>query len=154
MYMTEKRSITIGAMVFALACGTVLAQTKAQAAGDLWLQPAKGGYTVEFVSDQPVAGLQFDVKGIEVTEGQFDCGTGLPETHVASCSINADGNLRVGVFSMNNSPIPDSTIVTIRRAASNQRGDLLSAARAGEPMLDGVLFADAQAADITPAHLK
>lgn len=130
--------------------------SKTAPTGDLWLQAAKGGHTVEFVSDRPIAGLQFDVEGIKAAEGQFDCGVGLTDSHIASCSITDTGALRVIVFSMDNSPIPDSSIVRIRNSASSGRADdVLSSARSkSQPELEGVLFADADAVDVTPEHLK
>ena len=134
----------------------VVAQGKESVSGaDLWLQPVKGGYTIEFVADGKVAGLQFDVKGLKVSEGQFDCGAGLADSHIANCTVNADGVLRVIVFSMDNAPVPDGTIVNIRNASSASRADVLSASRqAAAPELEGVLFADAQAVDVTPEHLQ
>ena len=139
-----------------MAFGIVSAQQKSELnQADLWLQPAKGGYTVEFVSSGEIVGLQFDVKGIEVAEGQFDCGIGLAGSHQASCTINSDGNLRVIVFSMENAAIPDGTMVMIRNAVSADRGNLLGAVRqAAQPTLDGVVFADVQGGNVTPDHLQ
>lgn len=155
--MSNKKLVRVGlAGLVLVASGFAAAQQKSElATADLWMQSAKGGYTVEFVSSGEIVGLQFDVKGIEVAEGQFDCGIGLASTHTASCSINADGNLRVIVFSMENAPIPDGTMVMIRNAVSADRGNLLGAARkAAQPTLDGVVFGDVQGANVTPEHLQ
>lgn len=139
-------------------CGFVAAQQKSDLAqSDLWLQPAKGGYTVEFVSSGDVSALQFDVKGISITEGQYDCGVGLANSHSATCAINSKGNLRVIVFAMDNAPVPDGTMLFIRNVSSTAtRAELLAAARqvAVAPTLGGVLFSDAQATDVTPDHLQ
>jgi len=137
-------------------CSVALGQQKTELSkSDLWLQPVRGGYSIEFVADGKVAGLQFDVKGLKVSEGQFDCGAGLADSHIANCTFNADGQLRVIVFSLDNAPVPDGTIVTIRNASSASRADVLSASRqAAAPALEGVLFADAQAVDVTPEHLQ
>ena len=139
-----------------VAVGVVAAQQKSEIAqSDLWVQPVKGGYTVEFVSSGEIVGLQFDVKGIEVAAGQFDCGIGVAETHIASCTINSEGNLRVIVYSMENSPVPDGTMVMIRTAVSGDRGNLLRAVRkAAQPTLDGIVFGDVQGANVTPDHLQ
>ncbi len=155
--MLNRNLVKAGLVGLALAaCGFASAQQKSELAqADLWLQPAKGGYTVEFVSNGEVVGLQFDVKGIEVAEGQFDCGAGVAETHIASCTINSEGNLRVLVYSMENAPIPDGTMVMIRNAVSADRGNLLGAVRqAAQPTLDGVVFGDVQGANVTPDHLQ
>ncbi|HMB39798.1 MAG TPA: hypothetical protein VKO85_12020 [Wenzhouxiangellaceae bacterium] len=145
------------AAVALMGSGLSFAESKAEiVTADLWLQAAKGGYSVEFVSDGEIAGLQFDVQGLSVAEGQYDCGVGLADSHVANCSINSDGNLRVIVFSMDNAPVPDGTMVFIRNASpSAKRAELLTAARqAAAPTLSGVLLADAEATDVTPDHLK
>lgn len=136
--------------------GLGVAQQKAELAqADLWMQPAKGGFSVEFVSSGEIVGLQFDIKGVQVADGQFDCGIGLASSHTASCSITADGNLRVIVFSMENAPIPDGTMVMVRNAVSADRNNLLGAVRKGsEAALDRVVFADIQGANVTPAHLQ
>jgi len=155
--MSIKQIAKSGLAALALtASAFVVAQGKNDVSGaDLWLQPAKGGHTIEFVADGKVAGLQFDVKGINVTEGQFDCGVGLADSHIANCTVNADGQLRVIVFSMENAPIPDGTLVFIRNGSPTSRSDLLSASRqAAAPALEGVLFSDAQAVDVTPEHLQ
>jgi hypothetical protein len=157
MKMLNKNLVkmSLAGLVLAVS-GFAAAQQKSELAqADLWMQPAKGGYTVEFVSSGEVVGLQFDVKGIEVAEGQFDCGVGLASSHQASCTINAEGNLRVIVFSMENAPIPDGTMVMIRNAVSADRGNLLGAVRkAAQPTLDGVVFADTQGTNVTPDHLQ
>lgn len=155
--MTIQQIARSGLAALALtASAFVVAQGKETTSGaDLWLQPAKGGYTIEFVADGNVAGLQFDVKGLKVSEGQYDCGVGLADSHIANCTVNADGRLRVIVFSMDNAPVPDATLVRIRNASSASRADLLRASRQpAAPALEGVLFADAQAVDITPEYLQ
>lgn len=143
-----------------VAAGAAFANGSDSAQGaDLWIQKAANGFTVEYVSDGSIVGLQFDVKGIKVVEGQFDCGTSVAESHTASCSINSDGNLRVIVFSMTNEVLPDGTMVTIApRSRDNtsrmQARQLAAASEAESVALGGVLFADAQGADVTPDHLQ
>lgn len=147
------RTLTAAA-VFAVAAGSAVADKGELASSDLWIQAAGNGYTVEYVSDGQVSGLQFDVKGIKVAEGQFDCGTSVASTHIASCSINSNGDLRVIVFSMSNAPLGDGTLVTINAPASRDLSKRFDQAAGGEAQLDGVLFSDAQGVDVTPDHLK
>ncbi|HKL52568.1 MAG TPA: hypothetical protein VJ902_01305 [Wenzhouxiangellaceae bacterium] len=149
---------------FAIAAAMLLASAAANAekgnvsGSDLWIQPNGNSYTVEYVSNGQVVGLQFDVKGIKVAEGQFQCGTSVAETHIANCTINEKGNLRVIVFSMENAPLPDGTLVTISAPERDQakRMELRQAAAAVAPtaQLAGVVLSDVQGVDITPAHLK
>src|SRR6056297_1103237 len=122
--MLFKNFTKCGFLALAVASSALaFGQSKGEGLGsDLWLQPTDGGFSVEFVSGGDVAGLQFDVKGLTVAEGQFDCGASLADSHIASCSINNEGNLRVIVFSMNNAPIPDGTLVTIRQLSSKAIG--------------------------------
>ena len=142
----------------ALAAGTAHAEKGNSSGSDLWVQPSGNGYTVEYVSDGQVVGLQFDVKGIKVAEGQFQCGTSVAESHIANCTINEKGNLRVIVFSMENAPLPDGTLVTISAPSRDQakRMELRQAAANAAPSaeLGGVVLSDAQGVDITPNHLK
>ena len=155
--MSTKQIVKIGFAALALlGSAIVVAEGKGEASGaDLWLQSGKAGYTIEFVGDGNVAGLQFDVKGLKLAEGQYDCGVGLADTHIANCTVNAEGKLRVIVFSMENAPVPDGTLVQIRNASSATRADVLGAARQdAAPTLTGVMFADAQAVDVTPEHLQ
>lgn len=155
MSINKIAKCAVGALVLAGSGLAVAGGKNEVATSDLWLQPAKGGYTVEFVSGGEISGLQFDVKGISVADGQFDCGIGLSDSHIANCTVNSDGNLRVIVFSMDNAPIPDGTMVTIRNASPSSRADVLSASRqAAAPALQDVVFSDAQAVDVTPDHLQ
>jgi len=157
--MSINRGILAAAAAMTLAAGAAVAVDSEVSSADLWIQKAGNGFTVEYVSDGQVSGLQFDVKGIKVTDGQFDCGTSVAETHTASCSINSDGNLRVIVFSMTSDVLPGGTMVTIaapsRDNTSRMQARQLSAASDFESIaLDGVMFADAQGADVTPDHLQ
>ncbi|MBY6205419.1 hypothetical protein [Halomonas denitrificans] len=157
--MSINRGILAAAAAVTLAAGAAIASDNEASSADLWIQKSGNGFTVEYVSDGRVAGLQFDVKGIKVVDGQFDCGTSVAESHTASCSINSDGNLRVIVFSMTNEVLPDGTMVTIappsRDNTSRMQARQLAAASEAESVaLDGVLFADAQGADVTPDHLQ
>lgn len=156
--MSIKQIVKVSLTAFALASASLaLAESKTKAGdADIWLQPVRGGHTVEFVADNNVVALQFDVKGISVSEGQYDCGVGLADTHIASCTINSEGNLRVIVFSMENAPVPDGTMVLIRNGSSfATRAELLAAARqTAAPTLDGVVFSDVDAVNVTPDHLK
>ncbi len=157
--MSINRGILAAAAALTLAAGAAVAADNEASSADLWIQKAGNGFTVEYVSDGQVSGLQFDVKGIKVTDGQFDCGTSVAETHTASCSINSEGNLRVIVFSMTSDVLADGTMVTIaapsRDNSSRMQARQLSAASQFESLsLDGVLFADAQGADVTPDHLQ
>ncbi len=157
--MSINRGILAAAAAMTLAAGAAIASDNEASSADLWIQKSGNGFTVEYVSDGQVAGLQFDVKGIKVVDGQFDCGTSVAESHTASCSINSDGNLRVIVFSMTNEVLADGTMVTIApRSRDNtsrmQARQLAAASQAESVALDGVLFADSQGADVTPDHLQ
>ncbi|NKI34119.1 hypothetical protein HFP89_02930 [Wenzhouxiangella sp. XN79A] len=156
--MRINHRILAAAAVVALSAGAAHADKGNASGNDLWVQPSGNGYTVEYVSDGQVVGLQFDVKGIKVAEGQFQCGTSVAESHIANCTINDEGNLRVIVFSMENAPLPDGTLVTITAPSRDQskRMELRQASADAAPaaQLAGVVLADAQGVDITPDHLK
>ena len=154
--MSINRAILAAAAAIGLAAGTAVANEDVSSA-DLWLQKSDSGFTVEFVSDGQVSGLQFDVKGIQVVEGQFQCGVSVAETHTASCSINSDGNLRVIVYSMTNELLGDGTMVQISpRSRQNSSRMALQQASAGQGTVElaNVVFGDAQGVNITPDYLQ
>ena len=129
---------------------------KAKGAGaadqaDLWVQSQKGGYTVEFVNNGNVAGIQFDLRDSRIKQGSFSCGSQfLLQTHQVNCTLHEDeGFLRVLVFAMPTAAIPDATVVEIDPEAS-----ALRAAAQPSVELAEVTLADAEAQDVTPAHLR
>lgn len=137
----------------AVAAGSFGKGEAAAPATDLWIESAKGGYTVEYVGNGNTVGLQFDLHDSNIVEGGYDCGSQLASSHIASCTLNAEeGYLRVLVFSMENAELPDSTLVRINtnsnRAALSKAG---AAAAAAE--LQNVILSDNQGQNITPDHL-
>jgi len=149
----------IGAVLSAEAGN--LSRDSAAVDSDLWLQSQKGGYSVEFVNNGEVAGIQFDIRDRRIKEGAFNCGTpALLETHTVNCNLHEDdGFLRVVVFAVPSVVVPDSKIVEITfdssglRDATQSRGELLTSARA-RAELSGVTLADVEAVDVTPSHLN
>lgn len=142
----------------ALFCGAVTAggfsaESEAKAAAsDVWVQNQKGGYTVEFVGDGNVVGLQFDIKDKNIVEGSYECGASLAATHIASCTLNAEeGFLRVIVFSMNNDVLADTSLVRVNVRSS---GFALSKAAADAAVeISNVILSDTQGQNVTPEHL-
>jgi len=126
-------------------------QENAADVADLWVQSQKGGYTVEFVNNGDVAGVQFDLRDRRISEGGFTCGTqALQETHEVVCNLHEDdGFLRVLVFAMPTAVIPDSTVVEVSPEAS-----VLRVAAQPSVELAEVTLADAEAQDVTPGHLR
>lgn len=126
-------------------------QQPAASAGDLWVQNGKGGYAVEFVNSSEVAGLQFDLHDKNIKEGSYNCGGSLDAKFQVACTLHADkGFLRVIVFAMDASQIPDSTVVSIN---SSSNGGKKLIALAAAPSLKGVIFSDNQGRNITSSHL-
>jgi hypothetical protein len=140
-----------------MVAASAVADKGSDSGSDLWIQPAGNGYTVEYVSNGQVVGLQFDVQGLKVSEDQVQCGTSVAESHIANCTVSEKGTLRVIVFSMENAPLPDGTLVTILSPQRDQskRMDLRQAgAEATAVELGGVVLSDVRGVDITPSHLK
>lgn len=115
--------------------------------GDVWFDKKTG--VIEFVNGGDVAALQFDINVGQISERAYSCGGNLPESFIASCFLN-DGSLRVVVFSMENAPIPDSTLVSFNKTAKTLSA--ASSAASGQG-IENVVFSDANGRDITPKHL-
>ena len=151
--MNKFISITVALLlVCASAVGQEFSkQAAAPNAGDLWVQNSKGGYTIEFVNASEVAGLQFDLHDKNLKEGVYNCGGTLDSNFQVACTLHAkEGFLRVIVFAMDASPVPDATVISV-----NGGGSSVSkySARAAAPSLRGVIFSDSQGRNITSSHL-
>lgn len=121
-----------------------------EASSDLWVENVKGGgYSIEFVNADSIAGLQFDIRDDAIKAGGFSCGGTLSSAFQSSCTLHAeDGFLRVIVFSMNAADIPDSTVFSV----SVDRSGFIS--KQTRPSISGVIFSDSQGRNITPDHLN
>ncbi len=144
-------ALLLAGAVFAQAKGLADSYTEPEATADLWVEAGKGGYSVEFINDGAVAGMQFDIKDASIQEGGFTCSGTLSSAFQTSCVLNAEqGYLRVLVFSMDASIIPDATVVSVRRTSGGAASFKAIQAR---PSLNGVVLSDNQGRNVTPDHL-
>lgn len=123
---------------------------------DIWIQPSKAGYQVEFVrAGSDVAGLQFDLHDPNISKADFTCGTATSENHFVNCNLHADaGFLRVIVYTVTGELLPDSTIVEVANAKRANALPAVSASVSGAPTLKGVLLSNAKGQDVTSEHLR
>jgi len=122
---------------------------------DIWVQSNKGlQSSVEFISDGNVAGVQFDVQSPSLTHDNYQCGTEeLRATHQVLCKYHAESKfVRVIVFSLPASIIPDSTILTFDSSVS--RNSKLAKKTNAAAKVTNVTFSDAVGENITPAHVS
>jgi hypothetical protein len=155
------KSITIAFMVvsaFGLA-GVAVAQSERDASGDIWVQQGKGGYSVEFVGSERVAGLQFDLYDPALSASKTICGQSVADTHSVNCTPHDQkGFVRVVVFTTTGSRLPDSTLFEVVQsspAASIGRDRLTERDRSEQSVrLVNVLFSDARGNNLTPSHLQ
>ncbi len=81
-------------------------------ASTLLLTETNGTYVVDFLNESNVTAMQFDIE----TKGAFNksslssCAAGLPKTHTGSCAIQKNGNLRVLIYSDNNSSLESGNL--------------------------------------------
>lgn len=123
---------------------------------DIWIQPSKAGYQVEFVrAGSDVAGLQFDLHDPNINKANFSCGRAVSETHFVNCNLHADaGFLRVIVYTVTGELLPDSTIIEVANAKRANALSAHSASVSGAPTLRGVLLSNAKGKDVTSEHLR
>lgn len=68
----------------------------------LLLTQGKGSYVIDFLNEGEVTAMQFDisVNGLEFNKLSLNsCVSGLAETHTGDCAIQANGKLRVLIYS-------------------------------------------------------
>lgn len=139
-------------------CGVASAANFADTAkesADLWIQQDKSGYSVEFVGDGNIAGMQFDIHDKSIVEGSYSCGEALASTHIASCTLHAkEGYLRVLVYTVSKNALGDTTLVRVSTNASSKGNASFAATNSkSSASLKNILFSDANAQDVTPDHL-
>jgi len=120
---------------------------------DLWIEASKSKKTVEFVNDGSVVSLQFELTLEGLTENQVSCQDSFTSDHVMVCFYK-DGYLKAAVYSITNSAVPDTTLLTIdgnSAGASYLRGSKSSRKNAN---IRAIKFNDITAANVTPDHLK
>ena len=83
----------------------------------LLLSETKGIYSVDFLNEDAVTALQFDIKfaGANVKSLSLSsCVSGLPASHTGSCAINKNGNVRVVIYSNTNAVLESGSIGSIK----------------------------------------
>ncbi len=83
----------------------------------LLMSEAKGGYELDFLNNDGITAIQFDVtlSGATMNKSSIgSCVTGLPKSHTGSCTIQKNGNVRVIVFSTSNAVLDSGNIGSIR----------------------------------------
>jgi hypothetical protein len=88
----------------------------ANEASTLLMSQTKAGYSIDFLNNDGVTGLQFDVSlsGAKMNDSALkSCVSGLPKTHTGSCSLLKNGDVRVIVFSTSNAILDSGSIGNI-----------------------------------------
>jgi len=157
------KPITIAVLTFTasvLASATMAQSELKGSSGDIWIQSAKGGYSVEFVGNEQVAGLQFDLYDPSLSVSKTLCGQAVADTHSVNCTRHEEkGFVRVVVFTTSGARLPDSTLFEVVQsspsAASFERNRSTERDRS-EPQvrLVNVLFSDSRGNNLTPSHLQ
>lgn len=86
-------------------------------ASTLLMSQTKGGYSIDFLNNDGITAIQFDVafSGASMKKSALgSCVSGLPKTHSGSCSILKNGNIRIIVFSISNAVLDTGSIGSIK----------------------------------------
>lgn len=150
------------AAAMVVMCGSAAAASFSEtnkSGADIWVQPSKAGYTIEYTGDGKAVAVQFDLHDPAVKTGNYSCGERLASTHIASCTLHeSEGFLRVIVYTVSQDILPDSTLVSVATSGSSSTEKSLTASKGAVSRsgatLKNVIVADAEAKDLTPDHLK